>query len=67
MSERVELETAALWYGLPDEVRSYAWRLMVTRKSYEALRVLGRATGSNPRARELVAWLAAMIVKGEQQ
>lgn len=60
-----DLETAALWGYLDHEVQSHAWRLMVTRRPYEAMRVLVQATGSAPKARRLVAWLAEMIVKGE--
>lgn len=62
----VDLEAEALWASLPREVRSHAWRLVATKRTYEALRVLMQGTGSGPKARALVAWLAKAIVKGEQ-
>jgi hypothetical protein len=59
----IDLENAALWASLPDEAQSHAWRLMISKKPYEALRVLGQATGSNRKARALVAWLAEIMIK----
>lgn len=59
----MDLETAALWASLPDEVQSHAWRLMISKRPYEALRVLVEGTGSGPKARRLVAWLAQVMIK----
>jgi hypothetical protein len=58
-----ELDAAALWWSLPDEVRSHARQLMITKHPYEAMRVLVEATGSAPKARRMVAWLAQMMIK----
>lgn len=65
MTTQMDLDAAALWAALPREVQSHAWALMVTRRPYEALRILVQGTGSGPKARALVAWLAQMMIKGE--
>ena len=63
VSVSVDLDTAVAWSHLDHEVQSHAWRLTVEKKPYEAMRVLVQATGSGPKARALVAWLAKVVIK----